>query len=105
MRVRFNKEKFNSEVVEKLKPTTSWWALVGIIFFFFVPEIIAYIWGVEIKHFFLELQKSTDDNLQKTLYKKLAELLSENSLINILIGFGFVWWFFHERKKDYLNKS
>ena len=104
MRIRFNKEKFNSEVIEKLKPTTSWWALVGIIAFFFLPEIIIFFWGDELKSYLLSQQYLIQDPTLKSWYIKLANMASENSILNIIVGILLIIWFFYERKK-YLNKT
>jgi len=98
MQIRFNKEKFKSELSDKMKPGTSWWALAGIVFFFFVPEIVAYVWGEEIIAYVKVMMNATDDYAGKKFYEMLT-MFGENSILNILIGFGFVGWFFHERAK------
>jgi len=97
MRVRVNKEKLD-EVKEKLKPKATILALIGIIFFFFVPEGIAFFIGDEVKEYFYHLAKMYDDQFLQKVYKEVGDMLSENSIINILIGLGFVWWWWHERK-------
>ena len=100
MRVRFNKEKFHSEVVNKMKPTTSWWALVGNVMFFFLPEIIIFFWGDELKSYLLSMQYLVQDATLKSWYIKLTNISSENSILNILVGVLLTIWFFHERKKS-----
>ncbi len=96
-RVRINQEKLD-ELKKKLQPGKSWWALMGIIFFFFLPEIAAYFYGDEIKHFFALKAGSADSYLKVKLYTEL-ETLGENSLFNILLGVLFTIWFFKARKK------
>ncbi len=98
MRVRINKEKLN-EAKERIKPQATWWALAGIVFFFFVPEIVAFFWGAELKSYFLHIASLQNNALIKKLYIKTADMMSENSILNITIGVGFVFWWYHERKK------
>ena len=97
-RVRINQEKLE-EVKDKLRPGKSWWALAGIILFFFVPEIAAFFWGDAIKHFFELKANSAPDVLQAKLYKQL-ESLGENSIVNLALGIAFTVWFFKARKRD-----
>jgi len=99
MRVRVNEEKLD-ELKEKLKPATSIWALLGILFFFFVPEIVAFFWGVQINEYFKNLSYLYQNPLMKKLCLESGEMFSENSILNIMIGFGFVYWWYHERKKS-----
>ena len=103
MRVRINKDKLE-EAKNKIKPQATLWALVGILFFFFVPEIVTFFWGVELKNYFLKVASSLDNPIMKQLYEKTAEMISENSILNIAIGFGFVYWWYQERKKSLLDK-
>ena len=98
MRVRINKEKLE-EAKQKIKPQATIWALVGIIFFFFIPEIVAYFWGVELKNYFLQIASLQDSSIMRKLYEESADMVSENSILNITIGLGFVYWWYHERKK------
>ena len=94
-KIRINEEKFN-ELKDKLRPGRSYFALAGIIIFFFVPEIIAFFWGEEIKRFFL-LKQEHSSGILKFLYSQLKSL-GENSFFNIAIGVLFVIWFFKARK-------
>ena len=96
-RVRLNEEKLE-ELKNRLKPGKSWWALLGIVVFFFVPEIAAFFWGDEIKNYFALQEKNSIDVIHKFLYHSLKSL-GENSILNISIGIAFVVWFFKERKK------
>ena len=99
MKREFDKERFKKELHEKVKPQATWWALFGIIFFFFVPEIVAYFWGDNLKIYFENLASLQTNELMKKLYSETAEMISENSILNITIGLGFVYWWYHERRK------
>ena len=85
-------------MLKQLKPKTSWWSLIGIIIFFFVPEIIAFFWGEKIIAYSDLMQKHTDDFLMQKMYEML-KMFGENSLFNIILGLVFVVWFFYEKRK------
>lgn len=95
-RVRINKEKLE-ELKKQLHPGHTWWAFAGIIVFFFVPEIIAYYWGDEIVKYFELKEHNSVDFIHKFLYKHLKSL-GENSIFNIILGIGFVLWFFSSKR-------
>ncbi len=96
-RVRINQEKLE-ELKKELKPGHSWWALAGIIIFFFIPEIAAFFWGDEITKYFALKEQHSSDYLHKLLYRKLKSL-GENSILNLALGIGFLIWFFKGRKE------
>jgi len=99
MKIKINKDKLD-ELHSKLKPATSIWALLGIIFFFFVPEAVAYFWSDEVKEYFKNLSHLYSDPFMQKTCVEAGNMLSENSILNILIGLGFVYWWYHERKKS-----
>jgi len=86
-----------------MKPATSYWSLLGIVFFFFAPEVISFFWGEELKKYFINISKNYSGTMLEKLYVELAQMISENSILNILIGLGFVYWWYHERQKIKLN--
>jgi len=98
LKVRINQDKLD-ELKHKLKPDATWLALIGIVFFFFVPEIVAFFWGVEVKQYFYSLASYQANPLLQKAYKQMGDMLSENSILNIMIGLGFVWWWIIERRK------
>ncbi len=95
-KIRINQKKWQ-ELKNQLKPGQSWWALVGIILFFFVPEIIAFFWGDAIKKYFQMQEQISSSLFYKKLYHELQSL-GENSWFNIILGVIFVVWFFYEKR-------
>ena len=89
---------FKANLLEQLKPKTSWGSLVGIFIFFFLPEIIAFFWGDKIIAYSNFMQSHTDDYMMQKMYGFL-KMFGENSLLNIAIGLGLTGWFFYERRK------
>jgi len=99
VKVRVNQDKLK-EVKDRMKPATSIWSLFGIVFFFFVPEVVAFFWGDSVKKYFENLSHLYNEPFMQKACIEAGEMLSENSILNILIGFGFVWWWYHERRKS-----
>jgi len=91
-------EIFKENILKQLRPKRSWWSLIGIAVFFFVPEIIAFFWGDRIINYSNFMQKHTDDYMMQKMYEML-KMFGENSMFNIILGFVFVVWFFYERRK------
>ena len=89
---------FKANLAKQLKPKTSWWSLVGIVFFFFVPEVVAFFWGDKIIAYSNLMQKHTDDYIIQKIYETL-KMFGENSIFNIVVGIGLTGWFFYERRK------
>lgn len=96
MQRRFDRDKLD-ELKHKLQPGKSWWALVGIVIFFFLPEIAAFFYGNEITHYFEAKALSTNSYLKMKLFEELKSL-GENSYFNIALGIIFTVWFFKARK-------
>jgi hypothetical protein len=90
------------EVIKSLKPTTSYWSLVGIIFFFFVPEGISYFYGDQIAEYANSQIRIGMPTMEEYSYKTLATL-GEVSVFNLMFGVGLVVAFFilrtNEKKK------
>ena len=96
-----NKKKFDSfkqNIHKQLKPKPTWKSLTGIFIFFFLPEIVAYFWGEELRAYCNTIINSTDDFMTKQIYK-ILQMFCENSLFNIFLGFTFLFWWLYERVK------
>ena len=81
------------EAVERIKPQKNIWGILGIVVFFFVPELVTYIWQDELiawahSHTLLETIST-----QRWLYKQLEEMfVSGVSYVNITIGALLLFW-------------
>lgn len=99
MRIVFQKDRFKNELEKKLKPSRSWWSLFGIVIFFIVPEFIASVWGEKISGYVKIMREKSTELYQEIWYKFLEMMFSEVSFLNLLVGFGLIYWFYHVRKK------
>lgn len=78
-----------------LKPERSLWGFFGIILFFIVPEIIAFIWGSDITAYAKEEVLVASFVLDQQYYKLLVMLFEDGgSWVNLGIGFGLLVWLF-----------
>jgi len=78
-----------------LKPEKSVWGFLGIVLFLIVPEIIAFIWGVEITAFAKAQLLLTPPLIEKQYYDVLVMLFeSGGSWFNLAIGAALLIWFF-----------
>jgi hypothetical protein len=78
-----------------LKPEKSVWGFLGIVLFLIVPEIIAFIWGVEITAFAKAQALLTPSFFEEQYYNLLLMLFEEGgSWLNLAIGAALLIWFF-----------
>jgi hypothetical protein len=78
-----------------MKPEKSVWGFLGIIFFFIVPEIIAFIWGAEITAYAKEGLLHAPAFIDKSYFDLLVMLFKDGgSWFNLIIGAALLIWFF-----------
>lgn len=78
-----------------LKPEKSVWGFLGIVLFLIVPEIIAFIWGVEITAYAKVQLLLNPSFVEKQYYDLLVMLFQEGgSWFNLAIGAALLIWFF-----------
>ncbi len=81
------------EAVEKIKPKKSIWGILGIVMFFFVPELVTYIWQDELISW-AHLHSVTEPlDMQRWLYTQLEEMFASGvSWFNIGLGVLLLVW-------------
>ncbi|MFH0709885.1 MAG: hypothetical protein V2A75_06745 [Pseudomonadota bacterium] len=78
-----------------MKPDKSLWGFLGIIFFFILPEIIAFIWGANITEYAKTQLPLATFFVDEQYYKLLIMLFEEGgSWVNIGIGIVLLIWLF-----------
>jgi len=91
---KFAQEPATKEALQSLKPQKSILGIIGVIFFFILPEIIAFVWGEQIHTFIQEALKGDLPLENQYFYKGLDMLFSEPSYLNLLLGFALLIWLF-----------
>ena len=81
------------QMSESVKPKKGIWGIVGIVFFFFLPEAITYIWQNELIDW-AHLHSLTEPlEMQRWLYAELEEMFASGvSWFNLLIGSLLLLW-------------
>ena len=81
------------EAVEKIKPKKSIWGILGIVVFFFLPELVTYIWQDELISW-AHLHSVTEPlDMQRWLYTQLEEMFASGvSWVNIGLGVLLLVW-------------
>jgi len=83
------------EAVKSLKPEKSIWGILGVVVFFIVPEIIAFVWGAEITSFAKESLVTADSFVEEQYFNLLVMLFEEGgSWVNLAIGMALLIWLF-----------
>jgi len=81
------------EAVEKIKPKRNLWGIWGIVLFFFIPELLTYIWQAELISWTHEHTLTEPLAVQRWLYSKLEEMfISGVSWFNIALGVLLLLW-------------
>ena len=82
--------------IKSLKPDKTIWGFLGVVLFFIVPEVIAFIWGVEITSYAREQLTHTSSDAQTYYYEGLIMLFEDGvSWLNLLIGVALLVWLFY----------
>lgn len=79
--------------IDSIRPKRTFWGVAGIVLFFFVPEIITYIWQPELVAW-AHLHSITEPlAVQRTLYTLLEKMFADGvSWFNIGIGVLLLIW-------------
>ncbi len=86
------------EALRSLKPAKTFWGVTGVVLFFILPEVVAFIWGDAIGTWAQEASRHAGSLGESYLYKGIEAVLGEGSWFNLLFGFGLLGWLFHEPK-------
>lgn len=83
------------QALASMKPEKNFWGISGVVLFFIVPEIIAYIWGADITNY-AKNELLTQHSFIETEYYELLVMLFEEgmSYFNLAIGILLLVWLF-----------
>lgn len=78
-----------------MKPEKTLWGFLGILLFFIVPEIVAFIWGSDITRYAKEELLIATSILDRQYYNLLVMLFEDGgSWVNLAIGAALLVWLF-----------
>ena len=101
LKERFTHVKNSPEFQEKLgemKPKKSIWGFLLVILFFFVPEVINYIWGLQINDWIVNLVQNSPQTPMSDMLLWLSKKSFDGhlSFLNIGLGIAFMVWLFKD---------
>lgn len=83
------------KALQSMKPEKNLWGIGGVILFFIVPEIISYMWGVDIMAYAKNELLISHDFLEQKYYELLIMLFEDGvSYLNLAIGIALLVWLF-----------
>lgn len=92
---QISKSPTTKKALIAMKPEKSVWGFLGIVLFLIVPEIIAFIWGVEITAYAKEGLIHSSSSIETYYFDFLVMMFEEGgSWFNLAIGAAFLIWFF-----------
>ncbi len=99
MKKRLDNLKNNQEFQERLqeiKPKKNIWGILGVVLFFFVPEVVNALWHEEITAWIMELVKSAPVTPMSELLVWITKktFTGKVSFLNIGLGIAFLIWIF-----------
>ncbi len=90
----FKDHPATKESIKRIKPQKTFWSIFGVFIFFILPEIVALIWGADIKAY-------TTSHLMQPLpleeeykYKAIELLFTDVSWLNLFVGIALLIWVF-----------
>lgn len=83
------------KTAQQMKPEKTIWGFLGVVLFFIVPEIVAFIWGADITAYAHAQMLHAPSEPLATWYEALIMLFEDGgSWVNLAIGFAFLGWLF-----------
>lgn len=93
--IEIAKNQNTQKALQSMKPQKNFWGISGVILFFILPEIIAYVWGADITQYAKNELLMPHLFLEKQYYELLVMLFEEGmSYLNISIGIALLIWLF-----------
>jgi len=81
------------EAVERMKPQKNIWGILGIVVFFFLPELTTYVWQDELIHWAHTHSITEPLEIQRWLYTQLEDMFRSGvSYFNLIIGSLLLLW-------------
>ncbi|WP_041957471.1 hypothetical protein [Sulfurospirillum arsenophilum] len=84
------------KILTDMKPEKSFWGILGVIFFFIAPEIVAYFYSIDIVQYAQNGLAMHPETIERYNYEILIKLF-EDGVSWFNLGFGvvlLVWLFF-----------
>jgi len=89
------------KAVDSIKPKRTIWGVLGVITFFFLPELVTYIWQPELIGWAHHHAITEPLAMQRMLYTQLEKIFTHGvSWLNIGIGIALLVWVWRSGEKE-----
>jgi len=86
------------KVADSIRPQRTIWGIIGTVVFFFIPEIVVYIWQSELVNWAHSRSITEPIALSRMLYVQLEEMFASGvSWVNIGIGIVLLVWMWRSK--------
>jgi len=93
IQARIDQDPRLQKAVASIKPKKTVWGILGIILFFFLPELITYLWQDELVSWSHEHSITEPFEMQRMVYGQLEEMFRSGvSWINLGLGSLLLLW-------------
>ncbi len=80
--------------LHSMKPKKNIWGFLGVVVFFIVPEVVAYVWGAEITHYATAML-ALEPGVLHYYYDALIYTFKDGiSWLNLSLGIALLIWLF-----------
>ena len=90
---RINQDPKIRESVGRIKPERNFWGISGIVLFFFLPELVTFLWQDELVSW-AHLHSITESSSSlRWIFTQFEEMFASGvSWVNIILGSLLLWW-------------
>ena len=93
IQTRIDQDPKLQKAVSSIKPKKTVWGILGVIAFFFLPELITYIWQDELINWAHERTLTEPFEMQRMLYAQLESMFRAGvSWFNLAFGSLLLLW-------------
>ncbi len=93
IRTRIDQDPRLQKAVTSIKPKKTVWGILGIILFFFLPELMIYLWQDELVSWAHEHTLTEPLEMQRMVYRQLESMFRSGvSWINLGLGSLLLLW-------------
>jgi hypothetical protein len=92
-----NNPEFQAKL-EEIKPKRNFFGFLFVVLFFFVPEVINYLWGLELNAWIVNLVQNAPENIlsDALIWLSKESFDGQVSFVNIGLGIALLYWVYRK---------
>jgi len=93
IQARMEQDPKLKKAVTQLKPQKSFWGIAGVVIFFFLPELVTFLWQEELVSWSHLHSLTEPASSLRWLFTQLEEMFASGvSYVNLVLGSLLLWW-------------